>query len=94
MSITLEEVRKLASLSRIKLSPEEEVSMQHEISSILGYIEQINNADFGDEKIEEGERKNVWREDDSVNDSGVYTEKLLSNAPEREGNYFKVKKIL
>jgi Asp-tRNA(Asn)/Glu-tRNA(Gln) amidotransferase C subunit len=34
------------------------------------------------------------REDVIVNKAGEYTEKLLGNAPSREGNYLKVKKIL
>ncbi len=94
MSITLEEVKKLALLSRIKLSSEEEVSMQNEISSILGYIDQINKVEFGKDHIDQSARKNIWREDENETESGIFTEKLLSNAPQREGNYVKVKKIL
>ena len=94
MAISIEEVRKLASLSRISLSPEEEVSMQQEIGSILGYVEQIKQINLDDKEKENTERKNIWREDIDAHESGAYTEKLLSNAPSREGNYVKVKKIL
>ena len=94
MSITIEEVKKLASLSRIKLSPEEEISMQNEISTILGYIDQINKVDLGDVSNGLPEQRNIWREDGEVNQTGVYTESILNNAPAREGNYIKVKKIL
>lgn len=94
MAITIEEVKKLASLSRIKLSPEEEISMQNEISSILGYIDQINKVDLGDASNDLPEQRNIWREDGEVNPTGAYTESILNNAPAREGNYIKVKKIL
>lgn len=94
MAITIEEVKKLASLSRIKLSPEEEISMQTEISSILGYIDQINKVDLGDVSNGLPEQRNIWREDGEVNPTGGYTESILNNAPAREGNYIKVKKIL
>ncbi len=93
MSISVEEIKKLAALSRIKLSPEEEVSMQTDISSILGYVEQINKADFGTD-ADLPEQRNAWREDVGANEPGTYSEALLSNVPAREGDYVKVKKIL
>ena len=37
---------------------------------------------------------NITREDEKPHKSGVYTKKILSEAPEREGDYIKVKKIL
>ena len=37
---------------------------------------------------------NVMREDVNPHESGLYTEKILEQAPTREGNYIKVKKIL
>jgi len=96
MSITLEEVKKLAALSRINLSPEEEVSLQAEIGSILGYIDQINKIDLGNTGSDKGvpDQRNVWRNDEEVNVTGALTDRLLANTPSREGNYVKVKKIL
>ena len=38
--------------------------------------------------------RNVMREDANPHESGIYTEKMLEQAPAREGNYIKVKKIL
>ena len=34
------------------------------------------------------------REDDNPHAGGIYTEAVLNEAPEREGDYIKVKKIL
>jgi Asp-tRNA(Asn)/Glu-tRNA(Gln) amidotransferase C subunit len=38
--------------------------------------------------------RNVMREDEPTNHSGEYTEAILQNAPAREGDWLKVKKIL
>lgn len=93
MSITAEEVRNLASLSRIKLSDEEVESLRGDMDSILGYVADINKLSL-EEVQTEVERRNIFRNDDEANISGEYTEKLLALSPEREGNYVKVKKIL
>lgn len=94
MAITIEEVKKLAALSRINLEHEELCSMQNDMTAILQYVEEINKAPQIDSSFTVSDRKNVWREDIDVNETGKYTERLLANAPSREGNYVKVKKIL
>lgn len=91
-SITAEEVKKLAALSRIKLSEEEVSSLQGEMGSILGYVNEINSLSLESIVPVDTGRKNIWREDGPANETGAVTEKLLTNAP-REGNYVKVKKI-
>ena len=93
-SITAEEVKKLAALSRIQLSEEEVSSLQAEMGSILGYINEINSLKVEASISAESDRRNIWREDVEPLESGTYTEKLLANAPAREGDYVKVKKIL
>ncbi len=91
--ITKEDIKNLAALSRIELSDEEMEKMTGEIDSILGYVGQIKDLAL------EGERevpplRNVMREDQITNEPSEYTEKLLQNAPAREKDYLKVKKIL
>jgi len=96
MAITNEEVKKLASLSRIAVSDGEVESLRGDMESILKYIEEINTAPFGD-SVEDSllqSRKNVFRNDEESNVSGEYTEKLVANMPASEDNYLKVKKIL
>jgi aspartyl-tRNA(Asn)/glutamyl-tRNA(Gln) amidotransferase subunit C len=96
MAITTEEVKKLASLSRIAVSDEEVEALRDDMESILKYVEEINTVSLGD-SVEVGPlqaRKNVFRNDEELNVSGEYTEKLIANMPASEGNYLKVKKIL
>ena len=93
--IDIKEIDKLASLSRIKITNEERVNFQKEIDSILAYIDQIKTATVDlFANPEAGEVKNVFREDVVKNKTGEFTDAILKNAPNRRGDYFKVKKIL
>jgi aspartyl-tRNA(Asn)/glutamyl-tRNA(Gln) amidotransferase subunit C len=93
--ITIQEIEKLAELSRIALDEDEKKSLWKDIGSILGYVSEIQKvggrADAG-KRV--GKVKNVMREDSDPHAGGIFTEEILRNAPSREGNYLKVKKIL
>lgn len=91
--ITPEDIKNLANLARIEVSDEEAEKMTGEIDSILGYVGQIQSKTLDSERVVP-ELRNVMREDVIANESHEYTEKLLKNAPARDGNYLKVKKIL
>jgi aspartyl-tRNA(Asn)/glutamyl-tRNA(Gln) amidotransferase subunit C len=91
--ITAEEIKHLADLARIEISSDEAEKMRGEMDAILDYVGQIN-ATTGEVARVTPPLRNVMREDMPTNAPGEYTEKLLSNAPAREGNYVKVKKIL
>ena len=87
-------IEKLAKLARLKLSTEEKKKFAKEIGAILEYVGQIKEA--GAEAVERKtpELRNVMRADENPHESGINTEDLLNSAPEREGEYVKVKKIL
>ncbi len=91
--ISRDDVRKLAALARIELDSEEEENLARDMQNILEYVEQIQHVSqsVGSEKEE---NRNVLRADSKPHESGVFTEALLNEAPEREGDYVKVKKIL
>lgn len=93
--ITIEDIQKLAELSRIKIAPEEQESLRSQIESILVYVDQIKKAsEVSEAKPEIGGLHNVMREDSAPHAPGQFTEKILSSAPAREDDYLKVKKIL
>lgn len=93
--ITKEEIQKLADLSRISITDEEKEQFGKEIDSILNYVTQIKEANISfDAQDAVGSVKNIMREDQPSHDSGIFTEEILDEAPKREGNYIKVKKIL
>lgn len=91
--ITPKDIQNLADLARIEIPESEAESLTSEIDSILSYISQTKDA-IGDVEKKVPELHNIMRDDVPTNKPGEYTEDLLNNAPQREGNYFKVKKIL
>ncbi|HVS79475.1 MAG TPA: Asp-tRNA(Asn)/Glu-tRNA(Gln) amidotransferase subunit GatC [Candidatus Paceibacterota bacterium] len=88
-------IEKLAELARIKVSREEVEGLRAEIEPILDYVNQIQDAvGAGEIEPEAGAVRNVMRADDHPHESGIHSAELLEEAPAREGEYFKVKKIL
>lgn len=91
--ITSKDIKDLADLARIEVSDAEAEGLTSQIDSILGYVGQIKDS-TGDVERVIPKLRNVMRPDVVTNSDGEYTEKLLNNAPSREGKYLKVKKIL
>jgi len=97
--IKKEELLKLASLSRIKLSEEELGSFGKDIDSILSFVKQIQDVggNAGTEKRLPGifsMIQNRFREDEAAHKPGEFSKEILAEVPQREGDYVKVKKIL
>lgn len=91
-----DEVMKLAKLARIEISEKEAESLTGEFESILGYVSEVKKATSSGTTISPSANggKNVMREDAQSHESGEYTQTLLEQAPAREGDYIKVKKII
>ena len=92
--ITLQDIEKLATLSRLSLTDAEKEKYRGEIDSILGYIDILKKVSVGNPGPVMSRNKNVLREDMDPHEAGLYTEKLLKLAPKSESGYVKVKKIL
>ena len=86
----------MAKLARIEISDEEAESLSHEFEAILNYVGEVKKISGGSEVKSHKDfvLKNIMREDINPHESGIYTEAILNEAPAREGNYLKVKKIL
>lgn len=91
--IERDDIKKLADLGRIEVKEDELDLLRRDIESILAYVSEIKDV-TGKLRSSDGERENVMRDDGEPHAPGLYTEKLLSFAPHREGNYILVKKIL
>lgn len=48
MSLTIEEIKKIAKLARIELTPEEEIRYAETISGVLEYMKILNEVDTKD----------------------------------------------
>ncbi|MFT5036529.1 MAG: aspartyl-tRNA(Asn)/glutamyl-tRNA(Gln) amidotransferase subunit C [Candidatus Azotimanducaceae bacterium] len=93
--MTKEEILHLGTLARIKLTDNEVVKLQEEITSILGYVSSIDAVVKDGALIKEvGPVHNVFREDVISNEPNEYTEAILNEMPDRDGQYLRVKKIL
>ncbi len=93
--ITVTEIEKLANLARIKIDESEKESLTKEIDSILVYVDQIKKATVNiDHTPSIGSVHNVFREDISETISNEDRERLLNEAPDREGEFVAVKKII
>ena len=92
--ITAEDVRKVAQLARLDLPDDQIATYTDQLEKILAYVAQLEQIDTTNvpPTTRAVEVVNVTREDD-VAATPVRTE-LLDLAPEREGDFFKVPKIL
>lgn len=95
MSISKTDVENLAKLARIKVDEGEAEALTKDLERILSFVDELKGADApSHEGVSLGAVHNVMREDISAHEGGVHTEALLKNAPDREGDYVKVKNIL
>jgi len=95
MAITKKDVEHVARLARLALTEQEKERFTAQLGSILGYIEQLNKLETKDIPPTSHVLPvaNVWREDVCEQPFGS-SDAILKNAPEREGPFFKVKKVL
>jgi aspartyl-tRNA(Asn)/glutamyl-tRNA(Gln) amidotransferase subunit C len=94
--ISADDVKKLAELSRLSLKEEEMEKLRGEIDSILAYVDVLKTVELPEKPADSPylDIENIVREDLNPHEAALHTEELLSQAPRREGNFLKVKKIL
>ncbi|MGH1362320.1 MAG: Asp-tRNA(Asn)/Glu-tRNA(Gln) amidotransferase subunit GatC [Calditrichia bacterium] len=94
MSVSLKQVEHIASLARLSFDDKEKQQLSEELSSIIGYIEQLKtvNTDNVEPLSHPSEITNVLRED--VVESSFSQETALKNAPAKEKGFFKVPKVI
>ncbi|MEC4815423.1 MAG: Asp-tRNA(Asn)/Glu-tRNA(Gln) amidotransferase subunit GatC [Scytonema sp. PMC 1069.18] len=92
--IDREQVHKVALLARLELTPEEEEKFTTQLGDILDYFQQLSELDVNDvpPTARAIDVSNVTRADE-LQPYGD-REAILQSAPEQEGDYFKVPKIL
>ena len=94
-----EKVLSLANLARIEIGDNEAENLTHEFDVILGYVGEVKKLEKKNKEAEminreESSMENIMREDAEPHESGLYTKRILEQAPAREGDYIKVKRIL
>lgn len=94
MKVTENDVKIVASLSRLKIDADESVEVIAQLDKFLTYVENLKAIDTT--KIEPTTyavpMKNVFRED--IVKPSLDRELALSNAPLKDDGYFKVPRVL
>ncbi len=88
------DIKYVAHLARLKLSPEEETQLGAQLGNILGYIEKLKEVDVtGVEPTAHAfPMVNVFRTDEVR--PGLSNDDALRNAPKRSGGLFVVPKVV
>ena len=81
-------------LARIRVEEPRSAGLQGELNGILGWIEQLNEVDVeGVEPLTGGAQMALRMREDAVTDGG-WPRAVLANAPDREGDFFAVPKVV
>lgn len=94
MSLSKDDVAKVASLSRLTLSDEELSQMNEHLGQVLEYFDILEEVDTEgvEPMVHAIELNNVLREDKVL--PSLPREEALANAPKTDGKYFLVPQIL
>jgi aspartyl-tRNA(Asn)/glutamyl-tRNA(Gln) amidotransferase subunit C len=94
MSLEPATIRRIATLARIHVEDAELATLAVELNGILRWIEHLNEVNVdGIEPLAGAQQMALRMREDVVTDGG-YAEQLLTNAPERSGDFFVVPKVV
>ena len=101
-AVSLEEVRRVAELANLELTAEEEPRMQRDLNAILGHIAELNELDttgvpamaqVGEMLAETKDLVGAELRVDAVRPS-IDRASVMAVAPETDGRFFKVPKVI
>ncbi len=106
MKVTEKDVLYVADLANLELTAEEKTRMQKDLNSILEYVDTLNELDttgvpplaevasqFAPEQKEGSEKFTFAMRPDAVR-PGLTHEVAVENAPDTDGTFFKVPKVI
>ena len=94
MSVTKDDVRKVARLSRIEVEEGRLETLAGELNGILGWIDQLNEVDIeGVEPMTSVVETSLPMRVDKITD-GDKPEQVLANAPKSDDGFFVVPKAV
>ncbi|MCU1303837.1 MAG: aspartyl/glutamyl-tRNA(Asn/Gln) amidotransferase subunit [Candidatus Sulfotelmatobacter sp.] len=110
MKVTEKDVTYVADLANLELSAEERVGMVRDLNSILGYIERLNELDtskvepmaqvsdrYGVDESKQGSARFAYATRDDILEGlrkSLPQETALENAPDSDGTFFRVPKVI
>lgn len=87
-------ISRLEELARLELSAEERESLRQDLNRILEMVEKLQELDLEEVEplVHVGDEVNLWRRD--VVQGQVSREAALRNAPDSDGVFFRVPKVI
>jgi aspartyl-tRNA(Asn)/glutamyl-tRNA(Gln) amidotransferase subunit C len=100
--VTIDDVRRVAELANLELTPEEEPRMQRDLNAILGHIAQLNELDTADVPPMTQVAEMLGGVVDSMGGTlrkdtvrpSLDRAAVMAAAPESDGRFFKVPKVI
>jgi aspartyl-tRNA(Asn)/glutamyl-tRNA(Gln) amidotransferase subunit C len=110
MKVTEKDVAYVADLANLELSAEERAGMVRDLNSILGYVDRLNELDtsnvepmaqvsdrYGVDESKQGSERFAYAYRDDVVEGlrqSLSQEVTLQNAPDADGIFFRVPKVI
>lgn len=96
MNLSLQQTEHIAKLAKLDLSDKEIAKFCQQLSSILKYVELLNEVDTTSvlPTAQTTGLKNVAKKDSPCGEPQLTQEEVLSNAPEKQGGFIKTKAVL
>jgi aspartyl-tRNA(Asn)/glutamyl-tRNA(Gln) amidotransferase subunit C len=110
MKVTEKDVTYVADLANLELSGDERTRMVRDLNSILGYVDSLNALDtndvppmaqisdrYGVDESKKGSERFAYASREDVKEGlrkSFPTDVALANAPDSDGTFFKVPKVI
>ena len=107
MSVTEKDVTRVADLANLELTADERARLVRDLNSILGYIDRLNQLDtsnvapmaqssdrFGVDANKKGSARFAYASRPDAVKPSLPRDEALRNAPESDGKFFKVPKVI
>jgi aspartyl-tRNA(Asn)/glutamyl-tRNA(Gln) amidotransferase subunit C len=94
MEVTTEMIDRLAHLARLQFNEDEKKALKTDLEKMIGFVEKLKEVDTTgvEPLLHITDAENVWREDEV--DQTITKAEVLLNAPQTDGNFFKVPKVI
>jgi aspartyl-tRNA(Asn)/glutamyl-tRNA(Gln) amidotransferase subunit C len=94
MSLDKAAVAKIAKLARLKMEPDRQEAMASELNRILSFVEELQSVNTDNvQPMTSVTPMKLRQREDAVTDGGN-TEAVLKNAPQRQGDFYTVPKVI
>ncbi|HEX6960057.1 MAG TPA: Asp-tRNA(Asn)/Glu-tRNA(Gln) amidotransferase subunit GatC [Ferrovibrio sp.] len=94
MSLDRTTVAKIAKLARLKMEPDRLEGMTSELNQILSFVEELQAVDTENVPPMTSVAPMALRRREDVVTDGGDAERVLKNAPQRQGDFYTVPKVV